>query len=288
MTKKQILDDLIELGISKGDTIFVTIDILRVGYFNKSREITLSDWVDIFKEIIGDSGGVVFASYTRSFLRFAKKDTLFHRFLDTYAGSLPNFIVSDTEAIRSTHPTNSVIGYGQSIKNILEKHNSNTLCYSVMGELIKIPDSKFVMIGTIDKKNAPQAMHFVQEELGYTKYSPYKYLKQIYYEENGKRILFTRRDVGGCSAGGYRLFAPLLVNNAVKFSNVGKAFSASMPAKKSYEIIKSELKKNKRIILCDDKDCIDCYGNPFYNGFGIIPFYVKLIFDFKNRILKRL
>lgn len=288
MTKNQIIDDLHKLGINKGDTIFVTIDILKVGYFNKSRETTLSDWVKIFKETVGENGCVVFASYTRGFFRFSKKNISFHRFANTYAGSLPSYIVADEEAIRSLHPTNSVIGYGKLLKSIFEHHNQDSLSYSVMGKLLDVANSKFIMIGTIDKKNAPQAMHFVQEELGYTKFSPFKYMMQIYFEENGNKKLYTKKDFGGCSAGGYRLFAPLLIENAVKFSNVGKALSACMPAKKSYEIIKREILKNKRIIQCDNKNCIDCYGNPIYNGYGVIIFYVKLLFSFKTRILNRL
>ncbi len=288
MTKDSLINELREIGIKEGDVIFVTIDILKVGYYNKTRDKTLNDWVEIFKSIVGETGAVLFASYTKGFFRFSKKEIIFNRFSHTYAGSLPNFIVSDSSALRSSHPTNSVIGFGNILKDHLLKHNSRSLSYSIMGDLIKMPNSKFIMIGTIDKKNAPQAMHYVQEELGFTKVSPFKYLMQTYYEENGNKLLYTKIDFGGCSAGGYRLFAPLLVNNAVKLSYVGKTIAACMPALKSYEIIKEELVKNRRIIQCDNKNCIDCYGNPCYNGFGVIIFYIKLLLNFKTRVWDRL
>lgn len=288
LTKNKIIEDLKNLGIKEGDIIFVTIDILKVGYFNLSREQTLIDWVEIFKNVIGQNGGVVFAAYTKLFFRFKKRNLFFHRFVNTYTGSLPNYIISDINAIRSKHPSNSVVGYGENLKPIFEKHNQNSLSYSILGDLIKMPNTKFIMIGTIDKKNAPQSMHYIQEELGLTKFSPFKYLMQIYYFENNIIKKYTKIDFGGCSRGGYKLFAPLLINDAVKFSKVGKSLSACMPAKKSYLVIKEEILKNKKLVQCDDFNCIDCYGNPVYNGFGVFPFYFKLLFNFKTLVLDRL
>jgi len=288
VTKEQILEQIRELGIQENDIVFVTIDIMKVGYFRQSRENTLSDWVDILTSAVGENGAVIFAAYTKFFFRFLKKDFIFHRNSESIAGSLPNYIIRIPQAIRSLHPTNSVIALGKVVEKILMQHDPSKLSYSVMGDIIKMPQSKFVMIGTIDKRNAPQAMHYVQEDLGFTMFSPYKYLLQTFYFDGSKKKLFTEKDIGGCSGVGYRLFSPLIVNDAVKFEYVGNAFAACMPANKSYQIIKSELKKNPGIIKCDDKDCISCYGNPYYNGYKAFFFYLKLVFNLRKRFMRRL
>ena len=54
MQKKQaIIAQIRDLGLERGDTVFVSSDLLRVGYFNKNQETTLRDWVDIFEELLG-------------------------------------------------------------------------------------------------------------------------------------------------------------------------------------------------------------------------------------------
>jgi putative lipase involved disintegration of autophagic bodies len=106
----------------------------------------------------------------------------------------------------------------------------------------------------------------------------------VYYKSSDNIVLFTRKDFGGCSAGGYNLFADLLINDSVHFSYVGNALTALMPAKRSFEVIKSTLSKNRKKIRCNNKECIDCYGNYLYNGLNIIPFYIKLLFNFRKRV----
>lgn len=288
ITKEQLIGDLHNLGIVKGDILYITINLLNLGYFRVSKNETLSDLVSIFKDIVGEEGAVIFNSYTKSFFRFRKRNLIFDRFSPSYAGPLSNFIIKDKSAHRSEHPTNSVIGYGKCLVSLFEHHGPKSKSYSVMGELIKLPQCKFLMIGTVDDSNAPQAMHFAQEILGFSSTSPYKFLKQVYYKTSDGIHLFTRKDFGGCSAGGYRLFADLLINDAVNFSYVGNALTALMPAKKSFDVIKSTLAKNRKIIRCSNNECIDCYGNYLYNGLNIIPFYIKLMFNFRKRVYDRL
>ena len=54
-SKKKILDQLKLLGVNEGDVIFVTSDLMKVGYFRKDREETLLDWIDIFRFLISGS-----------------------------------------------------------------------------------------------------------------------------------------------------------------------------------------------------------------------------------------
>ena len=86
-------------------------------------------------------------------------------------------------------------------------------------------------------------MHPAQEDLGYTKFSIFHGLYQIYFSVDGqKKKNSTRYDSAGCSSGGYKMFGPLLVNNCVRFGFVGNALPAIMPAKESFEVIKSHIK----------------------------------------------
>lgn len=269
ITKDHIIKDLRNLNINKGDILFITIDILKVGYFENNRQETLSNWINILLDLVGKEGAIIFAAYTKLSLIFSNKKTVFHRYSETITGSLPNFLINHPNSIRSSHPTHSVIAIGEKVRKIIEKHNHNTSTYSIMGDLINLPNCKFIMIGTIDKKNAPQAMHYAQEVLGYTKKTLFKYLFKSHYFINHKQKLFIKKDFGGCSRGAYKLFSNLILDDSVNFFYVGKAKTAVMDSKKSFITIKTILQKDRNYIYCDNIDCIDCNGvlsYKFYYG----------------------
>jgi aminoglycoside 3-N-acetyltransferase len=276
ITRETIVNDLQNLGIQNGDVLFITADLFNVGYFNKSKSQTLNDWILIFSDVLGEEGCFIAGSYTKTFFRF-KKDTniVFNPDAKTDLGAFANAMLKYPSAIRSKHPTHSCIGIGKNVERFLNNHDVNSSSYKVLDNILK-ENGKFLMLGTLDKKNAPQAMHLAQENLGYSKYNPYKWFFQTYYfDKNNQKKLYTKIDYGGCSAGGYKLFGPLIVENAIEIQYVGNAKSALMDAKLSYDVISNILIKNKQFILCDDTNCTQCYGNFFYNGWKIIPFFIK-------------
>jgi aminoglycoside 3-N-acetyltransferase len=278
ISRKSIVQDFYNLGVVKGDIIFITSDLYSVGLYYKNKKETLKEWIEILLEVVGEKGCIIMASYTDTFFRFQKdKNIIFNRYSKTNVGPLSNFLIDDPRSVRSKHPTNSCIGIGYEVEKILDDHDENSLSYSVLGKIIE-QNGKFLLIGTLDKKNAPQTMHYAQEVLGYTLQTPYKGLFQTYYEDDKKSLkIFTRKDYGGCSRGAYALYGTLIVNNAIFFGFIGNAYSAIMDGKKSFEVILEVLKKNRKLIRCEDKNCTDCYGNIHTNGFKVIPHYLRKI-----------
>jgi aminoglycoside 3-N-acetyltransferase len=276
VTRGKIIEDFRNLGVRPGDVIFITSDLFSVGFFVKSKKDTLNEWVNILLEVVGDKGCVIMASYTDTFFRFKKnKNIVFNKYTRTSVGPLASFLIDHPASARSTHPTSSCIGIGHNVDKILESHTEDSLSYSVLGTIID-QGGKFILIGTLDTKNAPQAMHYVQEVLGYTKQSPFKGLFQTYYvDKEGNSRIFTRYDHGGCSRGGYHLYGNLIINNAIEFGYIGNAFSALMDGKKSFDVIMDALKKDRSIVKCDDRYCTSCFGNIYMNGFGVFPFYFR-------------
>ncbi len=234
-------------------------------------------------ESVGDEGTIVMAAYTKSFLKFKKNNNIvFDTRTKTISGARAQAFLNDDRAVRSTHPTNSYVGLGKHATEILNAHTPHSESYSVMGEINK-RDGKYLMIGTLDSENCPITMHYAQELLGHTLQHPQKNLFQSYYKSTeGSVKFFTRRDYGGCAKGGYKLYDDLKKQNAVTFGNIGCAESALMLGTTSTEIIKAALKKNRKIILCANKNCVSCYGNFANNGLGIIPFYMRYVLKLKK------
>ncbi len=279
ITKEQLLIELKELGIEKGDTLFVAADLMKVGYFNTSSDQTLKDWVEIFDELLGKEGTIIVPTYSPVFLRFFQKyNFVFSKESSSNSGSLAKAYLNFAhEAIRGNHPTNSCISKGFYSKEIAAVDGPKFLKYAPYKKVIELK-GKNLMLGTVDKRNCPFTYHHVQETLGHTKSHPYSnLLETTYIDKNGKKKKYILKEIGGCTAGVHKTWGYHLAENAVKFSKVGRSLSALVDAEKSAAIIKDIMVKDPHLIKCDDKQCISCYGRYRYNGFGAILFYLRMM-----------
>ena len=172
MKKQAIVAQIRDLGLERGDTVFVSSNLLRVGYFNKNQETTLRDWVDIFEELLGTEGTIVVPTYSPSFLRyFQKYDFVFTPKSDSNSGGLARAYIHNAEgAVRGRHPTNSCTSRGACCRSCridgpeFPKYNP----YAKVVEL----GGKNLMLGTVDERNCPFTYHHVQELLGQTRGHP--------------------------------------------------------------------------------------------------------------------
>lgn len=282
--KNDIIEHGRKLGIEQGDFLFITADLLNVRYFNKDIVTTEQDWIDILMEWVGKNGDFIVASYTDSFLKFKKdKNIIFHRFSDTTSGSLSKILVNDHRFIRSRHPTNSYVGFGKKAELILNKHDHHSTSYSVIDDMLNY-NVKNLLLGTIDKKNAAMSFHQVLHNMGYNYKHPFCNLGQSYYYDlNNVLRLFTRKDVGGCSSGCFKLLPELINLSKSNIGHIGSAKSLLLDGiqanNKIIELLSHDLSNAK----CLDKQCISCYGR-LDNFFFFIPYLLNLSKIFKKLI----
>lgn len=120
------------------------------------------------------------------------------------------------------------------------------------------------MLGAFsDYRLAPMAMHGAQEALGTTSRHWAAGLIQTYYRDSdGRLALFTRRDVGGCTAGGYKAIGHHVIEGAIDFGVVGRSLSAYIDCRRSYDIYKKILILSPNFLQCDNTNCPTCYGSP--------------------------
>jgi aminoglycoside 3-N-acetyltransferase len=285
----RIISDLCALGVQKGSILFVTANLGAVGFFKNNLTETSRAWLDILRESVGQSGTVIVAGYTPTFLRFKKDSTIiFDRHTPPTSGPLSKAFCQDPSVIRSKHPTCSYLGFGPHAAKILSGHDDTSSSYSVVGKIIELGGTN-LMLGTIDKKNAPMAFHYAQEELGHTKQHPLCGLFQSYYRVGENKIkLFTRSDCGGCSSGAYHLYGALTVEGAINYGFVGNAQSGLIDGAKSFQIIKGAIARNRQLTMCDDLSCISCRGQWRSTGLNASSVYVKKLWKIviKNKSKK--
>lgn len=271
-----IVNDLRNLGIKVGDVLFITADLEKVGLYLNNRSATKAAWLQILKAAVGESGTIVVAGYTQTFPIWRKdKRVVFDRHTASTSGALSTILSSAPEVQRSAHPTNSCFALGPKASDIVNLHNEHSKSYTLLEKVIE-NGGKNLMLGTLDKRNAPMAFHLAQQSLGLTTQDPASGIYQTYYRNSqGQLKLFTKKDVGGCSRGAYNLYGALVVNNAIKFGRVGNAESALIEGGTSLTIVRETLLSNPAISLCGNPGCLSCYGSWRKRGLAVLPFYAK-------------
>jgi aminoglycoside 3-N-acetyltransferase len=265
--RDQIISEIKALGIKEGDILFLSANLLKVGYFSIDRQTTLYDWVKMLIEIVGENGTLVIPAYTNSFSIFNKRsDVIFSNDAVTTSGSLSYAFQMYPGVLRSKHPTNSCFAIGRYAKFILDGHDENSSSYLPYLKVVLLK-GKNLLLGTVDDESlSPMGMHCAQESLGLTKKHWLAGILQTYYYDDSDNIkLFTRKDVGGCAAGGHKTLGYHIFQKAIVFGRVGRSLSACIDCEKSFKIFKETLSKNPFSIKCDNKKkCACCYGSPVY------------------------
>ena len=290
MNKSTIKKQIEDLGLCSGDVVFVSSDLMRVGYYNSTPEQTMQDWMDIFQDVLGPDGTIVIPTYSPSVFRFIGRSEFVYT-LDSISnsGSLANWYVKKSnDAIRSQHPATSCIVLGKHAQEIVGKHGPDATAYYPYSKVIELR-GKNLMLGTVDEKNCPMPFHYAQEVLGHTLTHPLSgFLETAYVNRKGQKTKYVVREIGGCTRGVHKTWGYHLAKHAVTMGQVGRSLSALVDTKKSYDIMLSVLKNNSSLIRCDNKYCLSCYGRYRYNGVYVLPFYFKKVYRIFFALFKKM
>jgi len=279
VTINELKEQLIILGVKNGDIIFIAADLLKLGYFNKDVNNTLNDIIKLLISLVGDEGTLVIPAYTEVFLRFRKnKKVCFSTKSLPTSGSLSIGFMSYPGVKRSQHPTNSVFAIGKYADFIIEGHDEYSSSYLPFRKIVELKGKNLMLACFLDSKKAPMAIHAAQESLGFTNSHWLIGMYQTYYYNlEGKLRLFTRWDIGGCTAGAHKMLGYHFFSEAIKVSATGNSYSALICTQKSFKIFYDVLKTNPKILRCDNLNCHHCYGTRIYNSTGFIYHWLKYI-----------
>lgn len=235
-------------------------------------------FLDSLLDVVGENGLVASLSFTNSFrlpLKGNALDYCFSSDTPSTSGPLPKLLLRKG-AKRSGHPTCSFVAIGRRSSEMLDEHNELSSSYRPIEWLVN-NGGKFLNVGINESSPGFTSVHLVQEHLGLTKMFWGKY--GVMYEKNGKKVLFQRRDLGGCSMGFNKFYTAYRKSGKLQEANIGKAASMLILARDSYDIEKGIIEKNPRFPLCDNKLCFQCRAMWKFNKRDILPFFMKYFFQ---------
>jgi aminoglycoside N3'-acetyltransferase len=264
------------LGLSEGDRVLIRASLKKIGEIEGNGN-TPNKVIEAFLSAVGESGTIIALSFTKTFI-FPKRHTdyVYSSSTPAITGGLANAMIKWPGAVRSKHPSNSFVAIGRDAKYILSEHDENATCFSPIAKLLEL-NGKMVLVGCVKDSPGYSTVHFAQNRLNLSTKTILKNVYGVYYrKENGAMALFKKTDIPGCSEGFSKFYSHYVKEGYLKTGFVGDAYSALINVTDAYNIEYDLLKKNPKIALCDNQNCIFCRAGVYYNKIDWTGFYLRM------------
>lgn len=284
-TTETITNDLRKMGICEGDTLLIKADMVRVGLIKDDPKNGL---LNALLNAVGPEGTLVISAFNDGFKLWKKnEDQVFTKDTKPNTGLLAEIMLQHPKCVRSTHPTNSYAAIGKHAHLICDPHTPTESAYSPIATLAEL-GSKCIIIGCVDTSPAPTTTHWAQYLLGQSSKNIFAGRVGIYYfDENNKKKLFIRKEIGGHNGGAHKLYSHYVSNKILISGTIGNAYSVVMDTKKCLDIDLNIMAKNPTYILCSNPDCFSCRATWFYNLKDWPMFYIRALLRKLGLITKR-
>lgn len=256
-SKKRIIDDLLALGVQKGDTLFLRISYRAVGK-TEGGPITI---VKALEEVVGEDGTLIMTGFPKKHIRqlrwFFRNDVhSINNIAKPVTGVLPTLSLELPEARISQKLEFPFIVIGKNADYLTSNHTHEIYGYWLLQEAIEKFNCKCLRIGG---EPFVGSTHIAFDEV-FSEFGCYqkKLMNGLYLEENKKKVWREQQGTVFCRRG-FKDYADNIISYSLiskgKVGN-GDAFLTSMS--KSLEFERRLFRNDIRVTLCKDPDCLYC------------------------------
>lgn len=259
ISKETIIEDLKSLGICEGDVLYIRGDMGKIGDPREIEGRLQSFFVDALLEVVGENGTVITASFTANvpFWKLTPND-IYTLETKSYCGTLARLFLKHEAHVRSRHPSNSCVAIGKYAHYLLDAHDENALAYSPLARVVEL-NGKIISFGCVESNCGFPTTHYVEEALGLTLKNFRKGLSvTYYYDRNGEKKKFKRKDPGGCAGRVYKLYNEYAKGGIFTIGSIGRAIAIKANIKEEFDFEYELIRNDPGIISCDNPNCIDC------------------------------
>jgi len=255
ITKDRVIEDLKQLGMSKGDHVGVALSFKSIGYVKGGPDA----FIDALLETVGPKGTIMMPAFTKSFpiskTKSGKIEYIFdYKLTPSYTGLVPNAFLKRTNTIRSHHPINSVAALGKFAKYLTKDHDENSRPFIPYSRLTKL-NGKIMCVGIGDRIVAIR--HEAQDQAGLLNIVPLKRGTK-FRDSDGIVKIYKGTVIAGCAARLHELVPNFRKMGFVIDGKIGMAKSVVVSAKKFLEYTTGMLKDDPSLNLCTRISCLWC------------------------------
>jgi len=149
-----------KLLIKKDDIVFVhsSVDQLNLDF-------PFYNIINILKDIIGEDGTMLFPTFPKlTSYKFLEQGEIFkQKRTPSYMGILSEFARRDSQAVRSLHPTKSVVAIGKNATQLTNDHPNSPRPYDKNSPYYKVYQSRGKAIGIGVKTTFFSAVHVIDD-----------------------------------------------------------------------------------------------------------------------------
>jgi len=244
-TKQDIITSLKNVGIKNDDTVFFSTSLGMVGIppsFVKTQDDLNKLFLDAIREVLSE-GNIIVPTYSYTFGKsLASHLANFTHTTPAEIGPFPNYVLKQSDAIRSIDPFMSVACIGKGCKELLS--NLSNISYgegSLFEKLVNLENTKCCSIGL--GPNWTPFIHYAD----YLAKVPHRYDKLFWGKIDGKVTpwIYSVRFVGVESYPYAHIAGREAENKGIwKFENLGRARVYAASCKKYFNFVMDKLKQN--------------------------------------------
>lgn len=243
-TPKNFNSVLKKIGVKKNDNLFIHSDLGLLKEYKNKNEINKTCKIIIkeFLKVVGRNGTLAFPTFTYS---FANKERFYPRKSKSICGHLSEYVKNKIPSAVYKDPNVSVVVLGKYKNFLTNNHSINAYgensffnrFYELEGQICNINmDSASTFIHLFERKL--KVNYRIDKNFnGFISSSKKKNKSKIFVIKKNKTysVDFSKFHKAAC--------------NHYKVSNIGRGFVGKISLKKTFQIVKSGIKKNKNFLI---------------------------------------
>tara|TARA_A100001011_G_scaffold176105_1_gene184673 strand:+ start:207 stop:1175 length:969 start_codon:yes stop_codon:yes gene_type:complete len=174
LSKEKLIQKFSHLGLIKGDTVFISSNIVALGKIAKAHH--KYDYCEIYfkalMKVLGKAGTIVVPTYTSQVARNGEKFIL--EKTKSHMGIFAEHIRTKEKSIRSVHPVNSVAAYGKNSSFICKNNSTSDFGSDSPFDRLSKLNCKLLSIG-LTSRYSVNILHYLEAMFCV----PYRYNKLL-------------------------------------------------------------------------------------------------------------
>lgn len=272
-SKEQIKNDLQNLGISRGDMLFVRISYRAIGKVEGGPKTV----IDAILEVIGEDGTLLataFPQRIRSYSKWLHRNHVYRQGMKASTGAIPTVMASYPQARYSSNPISPYVAIGKYAEYLTSKHTPESESYDIVKQMIEHFNPKCLRIGgNVLDGTAHLAFSDGLRSNGYYQ----RRLPEGMYYMDGETKKWKERTVSAfCYEGFRKFFTENISNNpdaVLSEGKIGDGVAVVTSMRNTLKIERELITPRPSILMCTSPKCLMCRLSYSYSDTSI-PVYL--------------